>query len=238
MDHSNTPYPQGDVRSYPDCERMVAGTVTAYHHLSILINCAAGNFLSAAEQLSSNGFKTVMEIDTLGTFNASRAAIATLRHHQSSTTLSSIVNISATLHYGATWYQSHASAAKAAVDSLTRSLALEWGAYGVRVNGVAPGPIEGTAGLTKLAPGASDALQSIWKERIPIGRLGTKHDIAMAVVFLCSSEAAGYVTGHTMVVDGGEWMWRPQVVPRDQVLAASKAVESKSRRVGTPLSKL
>ncbi len=220
---------QGDVRSYADCERMASTAVARFGTLSILINCAAGNFLAAPEQLSSNGFKTVMEIDTLGTFNASRAAFSALR---SCGRPASIINISATLHYGATWYQAHASAAKAAIDSLTRSLALEWGALGIRVNGVAPGPIEGTAGLTKLAPGAADALQALWAERIPVGRLGRKGDIAAAVLYL-AGPAGGYVNGHTLVVDGGEWMWRPQIVPRDQVLQASKAIEAKSRGVGT-----
>lgn len=96
---------------------------------------------------------------------------------------SAVINISATLHYGATWYQVHASAAKAAVDSITRTLALEWGDSGVRVNGVAPGPIAGTAGLTKLAPGAEQAVV----REIPIGRMGQKWDIAMACVYLASS---------------------------------------------------
>ena len=223
---------QGDVRSYADCERMVNGTTSKFGSLSILVNCAAGNFLSAAEQLSSNGFRTVLEIDTLGTFNASRAAFSSLK---SAPVPASIINISATLHYGATWYQAHASAAKAAIDSLTRTLALEWGSYGIRVNGIAPGPIEGTAGLTKLAPGQADALQKLWGERIPLGRLGRKSDIAMGVLYL-TSPAASYVSGHTLVVDGGEWMWRPQIVPRDDVLKASKAIEAKSRAVGTAKS--
>lgn len=89
----------------------------------------------------------VMEIDAVGTFTMSKAAFQALRAN----TASVIINISATLHYGATWYQVHASAAKAAVDSITRSLALEWGEYGIRVNGVAPGPIRGTAGAWRTS---------------------------------------------------------------------------------------
>lgn len=89
----------------------------------------------------------VMEIDAVGTFTMSRAAFEALKQNSESV----IINISATLHYGATWYQVHASAAKAAVDSITRSLALEWGEYGIRVNGVAPGPIRGTAGAPQAA---------------------------------------------------------------------------------------
>lgn len=91
-----------------------------------------------------------MEIDAVGTFTMSRAAFPALQQAGDA----AIINISATLHYGATWYQVHASAAKAAVDSITRSLALEWGEYGIRVNGVAPGPIKGTAG--GVGGGAAD----------------------------------------------------------------------------------
>ena len=110
-----------------------------------------------------NGFRTVLDIDAVGTFNCSRAAFPALRRAPGAPPATSadaagaepavIINISATLHYGATWFQAHACAAKAAVDALTRALALEWGAEGVRVVGVAPGPIAGTAGMAKLAPG-------------------------------------------------------------------------------------
>ncbi|KAI8114553.1 hypothetical protein M9434_002675 [Picochlorum sp. BPE23] len=224
---------QGDVRKYSDCQRMVEETHAKCHRIDVLVNCAAGNFLAAAEQLSSNGFRTVMDIDALGTFNASRAALTCLKASGSG----SIVNISATLHYGATWYQAHASAAKAAVDSLTRTLALEWGGYGVRVNGVAPGPIEGTAGLKKLAPGEEKALNALWKDRIPVGHPGRAWDIAMAVIYLCS-EGALFMNGHTMVVDGGEWMHREPLIPREKVLATSRAVESTSRKTGVAQSKL
>lgn len=130
------------MRQLDTCASWVQQAVGRLGRLDIVVNCAAGNFLAAAEQLSANGFKTVMEIDALGTFNMSKAAFAELCKSDAA----SIVNISATLHYGATWFQVHASAAKAAVDSITRTMALEWGRFGIRVNGVAPGPIAGTAG--------------------------------------------------------------------------------------------
>lgn len=133
---------QGDVREAEACERWVAEATQQLGGLDILVNCAAGNFLATAEQLTQKGFKTVMDIDAVGTFTMSRAAFKALAASSSP----AVINISATLQYGATWYQVHASAAKAAVDSITRSLALEWGEYGIRVNGIAPGPIEGTAG--------------------------------------------------------------------------------------------
>jgi peroxisomal 2,4-dienoyl-CoA reductase len=102
--------------------------------LDILINGAAGNFLAEAKNLRPKGFKTVMEIDTMGTYNMCYAAYKYLAESKGS-----VINISATLQYGATWYQVHASAAKSANDSMTRTLALEWGIDRIRVNGIAPG---------------------------------------------------------------------------------------------------
>lgn len=219
---------QGDVRSADDCKRWVQCITDEFGSLSILVNCAAGNFLACAEELSVNGFRTVMEIDTIGTFNVSRAAFPALRAAGDGR----IINISATLHYGATWYQAHASAAKAAIDSLTRSLALEWGHFGIKVNGVAPGPIQGTAGMSKLAPGSEADMEAAVVETIPAGRMGRKADIALACVYLASS-AGSFVSGHVMVVDGASWMWKPAYVPRETVSSVSRGVEKTSRQVGT-----
>lgn len=218
---------KGDVRAYESCERMVAAAVAHSGHLDILVNCAAGNFLAPAEELTSNGFRTVMEIDAVGTFNMCRAAFLVLSKAGGAT----IVNISATLHYGATWYQTHASAAKAAVDSITRSLALEWGSAGIRVAGVAPGPIEGTTGMSKLAPGSESALKQLIQEQVPLGRMGLRRDIALAVVFL-SSSAASFLTGDTLVVDGAAWMYRQPILPRQAVSQVSRGVEASSRAAG------
>ncbi|CAN0353638.1 unnamed protein product, partial [Ectocarpus sp. 8 AP-2014] len=128
----------GDVRWAPEsAEASVAFTVKTYGRMDTLVNGAAGNFLANAHELKLKGFKTVMEIDTVGVFNMSSAAFPALRESGAG----AIINITMTLHYGATWFQAHASAAKAAIDSLTRhvSLAMEWGSYGIRVNGIAPG---------------------------------------------------------------------------------------------------
>ncbi|KAF8072826.1 Peroxisomal 2,4-dienoyl-CoA reductase [Scenedesmus sp. PABB004] len=219
---------QGDVRNAAACADWVATTVTMHGALHILVNCAAGNFLANAAELSQGGFRTVMEIDAVGTFSMSRAAFDALAAARGGV----IINISATLHYGATWYQVHASAAKAAVDSITRSLALEWGEFGIRVNGVAPGPIRGTAGMSKLAPGEEGRMEEVVRAAVPLGRMGEKADIALACVFL-ASDAARYVSGETLVVDGAAWLHRPQLVPRHMVSQLSRTVESKSRAVGT-----
>jgi peroxisomal 2,4-dienoyl-CoA reductase len=196
--------------------------------LHILVNGAAGNFLATAEGMRLKGFKTVMEIDTMGTFNLSSAAFPALRDSGRGV----IINISATLHYGATWYQAHASAAKAAIDSLTRSLGLEWGAFNIRVCGIAPGPIAGTPGMTKLAPGDdAKVVEDAVKEVIPLGRMGTTADIAYMATFLCS-DAASFVTGETVVVDGGHWLWKEPMLPREMVEEVSRGVEQKSRGIG------
>lgn len=137
-------------------------------------------------------------------------------------------------------FQIHASAAKAAIDSMTRSLGLEWGEYKIRVVGVAPGPIADTAGMTKLAPGDAESrgvIEKLISERIPAGRMGTKQDIALTSLFLCTS-AADYITGETIVVDGGAWLWSQPPLPRESVAQMARAVEGQSRAVGGATSKL
>src|SRR5881628_3068934 len=139
-----------DVRDPAAVNDAVAAVVSELGGLDILINGAAGNFVCLAENLSPNGFGTVVDIDLKGTFNVSRAALPHLKSRGGS-----VINISATLPYLGTMGQAHASAAKAGVDSLTRTLAVEWGPYGIRVNGIAPGPIEGTEGVRRLTSESS-----------------------------------------------------------------------------------
>jgi len=186
-----------DVRQPEDVEKAVAQTVEQFGKIDIVVNGAAGNFLCPAEELSPNGFGTVVDIDTKGTFNVCRAAFAQLKEHRGQ-----ILNISATLHYLGTPMQLHVSAAKAGVDALTRNLAVEWGRYGIRVNAIAPGPIGDTEGMKRLVP---EPIKEKLRQRIPLGRFGEIADIERAAVFLCS-EAAGYINGTVMVVDGGHWL--------------------------------
>lgn len=186
-----------DVRNMEEVERAVSATVEKYGKLDIVINGAAGNFLCAAEELSPNGFGTVVDIDLKGTFNVCRAAFAELKNHRGS-----ILNISATLHYLGTPMQLHVSAAKAGVDALTRNLAVEWGRYGIRVNAIAPGPIEDTEGMMRLVP---PAIKEKLRRGIPLGRFGRIRDIEHSAVFLCS-DAASFINGAVLVVDGGHWL--------------------------------
>jgi 2,4-dienoyl-CoA reductase [(3E)-enoyl-CoA-producing], peroxisomal len=186
-----------DVRDYGAVENAIAQTAEHFGKIDIVVNGAAGNFLCAAEQLSANGFGTVVDIDTKGTFNVCRAAFDELKKSQGQ-----ILNISATLHYLATPMQIHVSAAKAGVDAITRNLSAEWGRHGIRVNGIAPGPIEDTEGMKRLLP---EALKDKITKKIPLGRFGRIKDVENAALFL-TSDAAGYINGVTLVVDGGQWL--------------------------------
>lgn len=186
-----------DVREYETIENAVKQTVERFGRIDIVVNGAAGNFLCAADQLSPNGFGTVVDIDTKGTFNVCRAAFDSLKESKGQ-----ILNISATLHYLATPYQIHVSAAKAGVDAITRNLSVEWGRHGIRVNGIAPGPIEDTEGMKRLL---MPELKEKLMRKIPAGRFGRIEDIENAALFL-TSDAASFVNGVTLVVDGGSWL--------------------------------
>jgi len=186
-----------DVRNPSEVEAAIAKTVEEFGKIDVVINGAAGNFLCKAEELSPNGFGTVVDIDLKGTFNVCRAAFEQLKANQGQ-----ILNISATLHYLGTPMQLHVSAAKAGVDALTRNLAVEWGRHGIRVNGIAPGPIEDTEGMKRLVP---EPIKEKLKKGIPLGRFGRITDIETAALFLCS-DAANFINGVTLVVDGGQWL--------------------------------
>lgn len=192
-----------DVRIPEEVEKAIAATIDHFGKIDIVVNGAAGNFLSPAEALSPNGFGTVVDIDLKGTFNVCRAAFAQLKEHGGQ-----ILNISATLHYLGTPMQLHVSAAKAGVDALTRNLAVEWGRYGIRVNGIAPGPIEDTEGMKRLVP---ELIKEKLRKNIPLGRFGRISDIETAAVFLCS-DAASFINGAMLVVDGGQWLSAARMV--------------------------
>src|SRR4029079_7378419 len=186
-----------DVRQPDAVEQAVAQTIEQLGKIDIVVNGAAGNFLCAAEEMSPECFGTVIDIDLKGTFNVCRATVAQLKEHRGQ-----ILNISATLHYVGTPLQLHVAAAKVGVDALTRNLAVEWGRYGIRVNGIAPGPIEDTEGMQRLVP---EHVKDRLRKNIPLGRFGRIADIEKAAVFICS-EAASYINGVVLVVDGGQWL--------------------------------
>jgi len=185
-----------DVRQYEAVERVMTSATERFGGIDILVCGAAGNFPALATGMSAYGFKAVIDIDVLGTFNACRAAYAHLRKPGAS-----IINISATFSYMPSAFQSHVCAAKAAVDMTTRTLAIEWGPAGIRVNSIAPGPIGDTEGMRRLAP--TPEFSKELEGQIPLKRFGTKDEIADLALFL-SSEAAAYITGAVVVCDGGQ----------------------------------
>ncbi|SGY13998.1 BQ5605_C010g06023 [Microbotryum silenes-dioicae] len=186
----------GDVRKPESLKEAVRKTVEKFGTIDFVICGAAGNFLSPISGMSENAFRTVLEIDSMGTFNTFKATIDEVKK-----TRGAYIAISATLHYKGTVMQAHVSAAKAAIDSLFNVIAVEYGPLGVRANIIAPGPIDGTEGVARLIP--KEIIEES-KKLIPLGRNGTIEDIANSGVFLFSP-AASYITGSVLVIDGGQW---------------------------------
>lgn len=249
---------RADIRSQSDVEAAVDHVLSVFSRIDILVNNAAGNFLVPLEKLSLKGFKAVMETDAMGVFMVSkvvfhkafqgalkcdakrilkRAEIGTeIKEHEAALVRAAsqgktIINISMTLHYTGALLQTHAGAAKAAIDALTKHMAVEWGPYNIRVNAIAPGPIAETRGLDKINPFTSrttttsrersktpvvsdsnKAIENDTKEQlemlrrfVPMQRLGHVQDIGFSCLFLALPEAS-YITGATLVVDGGQWL--------------------------------
>lgn len=185
-----------DVRDPEAVAAALSAAVDEFGEIDILVSGAAGNFVAKALDMSPNGFKTVVDIDLLGTFNVLRAAYEHLRKPGAC-----ITNISAGQAFVPAVGQSHVGAAKAGVDMLTKNLAMEWGPAGVRVNSIVPGPIEDTEGMARLA--SREELKKAFERMIPLRRYGRKDEIADLAAFL-SSDAASYITGAIMVCDGGQ----------------------------------
>ncbi len=184
-----------DVRDHEAVAAAVETFVAERGKIDVLVSGAAGNFPAAAAALSPNGFKSVVDIDLMGTFHVMRAAYSALAKPGAA-----IINITAPQAWIAMPMQIHVCAAKAGVDQITRTLAMEWGREGVRVNSVSPGPIEGTEGMERLAPTPEAKARSA--NSVPLGRMGTVDDIADVCLFL-ASDAARYVSGAVIPVDGG-----------------------------------
>lgn len=203
-----------DVRD-PERVRAVVDDVASTHgRLDLLVNNAAGNFYAPSATLSANAWKAVVEIDLYGTFHCSQAVYPVMKAQGGGR----IVSTSMTLHYRGWPQMAHATAAKAGVDALTRTLAVEWAPERIRVNAIAPGPIP-TEGVRKAftPPADSDIpdrfavadakMDAYAQERIPLGRWGAPSDIAQMVAYL-ASPAGDWITGSIFVIDGGEWLAR------------------------------
>lgn len=202
---------QVDVRNQEQVQAMAKEVHDAHGRIDLLVNNAAGNFYAPSETLSANAWKSVIEIDLFGTFYCTQAVFPYMKAQGGGR----VVSTSMTLHYRGWPLMAHATAAKAGVDALTRTLAVEWAEHGIRVNAIAPGPIP-TEGVRKAftpPPGApvpdffsvEKAMDAFAKGAIPLKRWGTPDDIGQMVAYL-SSSAGDWITGAIFVIDGGEWL--------------------------------
>ena len=187
-------YRTADVRDAEALQAAVDHAVSELGDISITVAGAAGNFLAKAEEMSSNAFRTVVDIDLMGAYHAARATFPSLQR-----TRGSILFISASQAYKATKYQAHVGAAKAGIEMLMKDLAVEWGPHGIRSNSLVPGPVAGTEGMSRLAGPTGD---DMWRRAVPLGRYAETEEIgAMAAVL--SGPLGAYVTGSQYTVDGG-----------------------------------
>jgi len=218
-------YAKADVREPDQCKAAVDGAGAKWGKIDVFVNNAAGNFMSLAEDVSPNAFKTVIDIDLRGTFHMSTAALPWLREAAKDGAGATMLSISATLYYTAMPFQGHAAAAKAGIDSLTKTLAAEWSHDGIRVVSIAPGPIADTeGGPTGRVFGSAGAGARDIRMTVPLGRYGTTDDIANTAVFL-ASPAGSFITGTNIVVDGLQWQANgvaPMLAVKDNIREAMK----------------
>lgn len=198
-------YMKADVRKPEECEAALNAVGAKWGKVDVFVNNAAGNFMSLLEDVSPNAFSTVIDIDLRGTFHMAKAALPWLRKASQDGGGALMIAISATLYYTAMPFQGHAAAAKAAIDSLTKTFAAEWSEDGIRVVSIAPGPIADTeGGPTGRVFGAAGAGERDIRKTVPLGRYGTVDDIANTALFLASA-GGNFITGTNVVVDGLQW---------------------------------
>lgn len=185
-----------DVRDGERLQEVFAAAHGELGMFDVLVSGAAGNFPAGVNSMSSNAFKAVMDIDLLGTFHVLRFS-----HPYLCQPGACVINISAPQAFVPMEMQSHVCAAKAGVDMLTRTAALEWGPAGIRVNSIVPGPIAGTEGMKRLAP-PGEGGEGMVANTVPLRRMGVTEDIANAALFL-ASHAGSFINGAVLPVDGG-----------------------------------
>ena len=192
-----------DVREPQQVDAMVAAAVESFGRVDVLVNNAAGNFLASARKITPGGWRALVDTTLNGTFYCSRAVGERMIEQGGGR----IINITATLHFKGSPGLMAATAAKAGVEAMTKTLALEWARHNILVNAIAPGPI--------YSPGAN---RNLWSDEVfhdkvrrgvPLGRFGDTRDVANLAVYL-ASPAGDFITGATLVVDGGEWLKKGQ----------------------------
>lgn len=189
-----------DVRDPEQVQSMVDQTVSELGSIDILLNNAAGNFISPTEDLSPNGFKTVVDIVLNGTFNCTQAAGKVMRESDGGV----ILNIVTTYAWTGSGYVVPSACAKAGVLAMTRSLAVEWAKYGIRTVAIAPGPFPTKGAWSRLAPPGL-GIQKKMINRVPLKRVGEHEELANLASYLVSDQA-GYINGEVVTIDGGEWL--------------------------------
>ena len=188
-----------DVRD-PDRVRAVFTDVAdRLGRFDLLVNNAAGNFYVPSESMSPNAWRSVIEIDLFGTFFCAQAVLPHLRTVGGG----SIINISMTLHYRGWPQMAHATAAKGGIDALTRTLAVEWARHKIRINAIAPGPVDTPGAAERLFP--DPMIMEGIRQTIPLRRFAALEEVANAAAYLMS-DYASYVTGENFVIDGGQWL--------------------------------
>jgi NAD(P)-dependent dehydrogenase (short-subunit alcohol dehydrogenase family) len=190
-----------DVRNYEDVENLLKESVAHFGAVNGLVNNAAGNFISPTERLSANAFSSIIDIVLKGTVNCT---LAFGKHWIDTKQAASVLNIVTTYAFTGSAYVVPSAAAKGGVISLTKSLAVEWGKYGIRHNAIAPGPFPTKGAWERLLPG--DLAEKFdFKKRVPLNRVGDHQELANLAAFLIS-DFSGYINGEIITIDGGEWL--------------------------------
>ncbi len=192
---------QCDVREYEQVENVLAATISKFGNVDVLVNNAAGNFISPTERLSANAFSSIIDIVLKGTVNCT---LAFGKHWIKQKQPASVLNIVTTYAFTGSAYVVPSACAKGGVLALTRSLAVEWGKYGIRSNAIAPGPFPTKGAWDRLLPG--DLAEKFdFKNRVPLKRVGDHQELANLAAFLVS-DFSNYINGEVITIDGGEWL--------------------------------
>ncbi|WP_295793852.1 SDR family oxidoreductase [Mucilaginibacter sp.] len=190
-----------DVRKYEEVENMLAAAVSTFGKVDVLVNNAAGNFISPTERLSANAFSAIIDIVLKGSVNCS---LALGKYWIKEKMPGNILNIVTTYAFTGSAYVVPSACAKGGVLAMTRSLAVEWGRHGIRCNAIAPGPFPTKGAWERLLPGAM-AEKFDFKNRVPLKRVGEHQELANLAGFLVS-DFSGYINGDVITIDGGEWL--------------------------------
>lgn len=192
---------QCDVREYEQVENVLSETISKFGNVDVLVNNAAGNFISPTERLSANAFSSIIDIVLKGTVNCT---LAFGKHWIKQKQPASVLNIVTTYAFTGSAYVVPSACAKGGVLALTRSLAVEWGKYGIRSNAIAPGPFPTKGAWDRLLPG--DLAEKFdFKNRVPLKRVGDHQELANLAAFLVS-DFSNYINGEVITIDGGEWL--------------------------------